>query len=223
MPLPNSFAKKRRTVALAPLVQGGITASSSSTIIDYVNHAQYQILSNWCWAASGAAICDFFLGSTAGKYRYQCENASEFISGASKCCDVGKPFLKNGTKALARMKDQKNPLHFDLKVACNTGGRAYRVIDGCGKLTSDYDDYSGDGPNATELAKIVASIKARRPFVRRLKWDKGGGHATVVYGYGISTGSKPWFSVADPWDGIQIEYKSTPRGRWRGSCFVTKK
>ncbi len=189
----------------------------------YRNYAQYQIMSMWCWNASGASIADYFGVSSWGTSSvYQCDNAIEYSRGASGCCELKIFGIEFSLRFVALMKKFDDPIHIDIgDVPCNQGGDPADVIEGTGELDADYDRYSGNGPDDAEYQRIVDNLDADYPVIQRIGWDSGGGHLMPIYGISYLFGLRV-FLLADPWSGFKMQLAPPSNGTWTGTYFIER-
>ena len=115
--------------------------------------ATIQEHSNWCWAASSAAVLDNAYYTSVS----QCTIAN-YAWNRSDCCG-------NST--------------YDWSHACNQ----VNDVSAIQRILSHWSVASTAYSWAISQSACVSEINAGRPFVFRWAWDGGGGHFLVGYGY----------------------------------------
>lgn len=228
MPIPQSLTKLSVSIPLTydttPDTLGS-DVENSVCINEYGPFPQYQILSMWCWNAAGAAVSSYFLKADVEQSEIQCNNATKYLSGASKCCEITIPSHEGTINGwVPTFYTTTAPIHHDIgNVPCNQGGVPQTVIDGTGKLTTNQVTYSGtSGPNSTDVTAVVDALKEKRPVVMRIRWNAGGGHSVVIYG-SYTKGGDRFYNIADPWSGYEISNGSPTGGHWKHSVFTKAK
>jgi len=222
MSLPQVFLADRREYVLkvSPIIS---IIKKFAYIANFPNFAQYQILSQWCWSAVGAAVVDFYLGSGGGNRRVQCKNASEFLAGASNCCTLKILwFTINLANIDARMnKSGAQPMHFNINQNnCNQPGFCAQPINATGSTSATWDGYSGNGPNASEKQALCDALDDQKPGIMHISWNGGGGHVVSIYGL-INILGVDYYYLADPWSGFRLSTGAPSNGTWAGSYLTS--
>lgn len=114
---------------------------------------QRQVLSQWCWAAVAASVCDFYDDTSYGS---QCLFVSKEIPGNFDCCQSSQDDGENS--------------------ACNRGMNLGDALWDCHhglKVDADPADFS----------MVVDELNAEHPVACNVYWKDGTVHALVICGY----------------------------------------
>lgn len=241
MPVPETLLATRKPLSLAapPVDPGGVW------VWKFVEYAQYQVLSEWCWAATGCAVYEFFMREyfpvppgTLPPGIVQCNVATTCLhaSGAGKCCEIYDPGVGRTLANLVPYIDgpYQGPLRYSPpgNPPCNSGGSPLWALGFSQWLKTTLVGYQdpglggdGVGLNEKQMQAVLSFLKSSQPLVIGI-WNHsselnpyGQGHALTLYGSYTANGVRHYV-LADPWDGFRTATAMPEGWWWRWSYFA---